>query len=540
MQEKDFNEEIKGLFFYIPKENKFIRREDLTLKVRVQIGVAATIGIWGAVTALSRKHKISRTFIYMLKETLPYNLKKLFGENVVKSGLIDKEIMVKEILSLRLVGRVTLLSISELLNMRTEYNLSKSFIAEVLDKVGYLLPCYLQDVSPDEKILIICSDEIFANGKPILISVEPLSSVILAMELSPKRDEAAWKAHFEKLKFHGFKTAYIVSDCCSAIKAAAKNTFDKLEFQPDTFHAVAHKLGKWVHSLEGSMDKAIKQEWHILDVFESAKSEKKISERIQEYEQAVEVTNAAIERYENFAFLYNCAIAELPVFDRQGYVRKRDVAEQNMKVALELMRELGHYKINEAIKSIENILEDLFYYLDRAKEIVDELNNSGVDIDILNGFYKAWQLGRNATKAKQAKRKAKYKFLHKEKLTLLEDLLEGDFVSLSQHIFKELDKAVQSSAMVETINSILRPYLNSSRNHVSQNMLNLILFYHNHRRYQQGKRKGMTPLEIFTGEKQEERWDAILWDKVKDRLPEVMYKTKEELAEAEEELAKAA
>ena len=40
------------------------------------------------------------------------------------------------------------------------------------------------------------------------------------------------------------------------------------------------------------------------------------------------------------------------------------------------------------------------------------------------------------------------------------------------------------------------------------------MFYHNHRRYVQGKRKGSTPMELLTGEKQEEDWLDLLLDKV--------------------------
>ena len=64
--------------------------------------------------------------------------------------------------------------------------------------------------------------------------------------------------------------------------------------------------------------------------------------------------------------------------------------------------------------------------------------------------------------------------------------------------------------MVECINSILRPYLNGSKNQVTQEFLNLFLFYHNHRRYHEGKRKGKNPMEWLTGKTQEEDWITLL------------------------------
>jgi len=45
-------------------------------------------------------------------------------------------------------------------------------------------------------------------------------------------------------------------------------------------------------------------------------------------------------------------------------------------------------------------------------------------------------------------------------------------------------------------------------------MLNLIMDYHNHRRYVAGKRKGKTPIEILTNKKQDKDWLELLLEKV--------------------------
>ena len=66
--------------------------------------------------------------------------------------------------------------------------------------------------------------------------------------------------------------------------------------------------------------------------------------------------------------------------------------------------------------------------------------------------------------------------------------------------------------------SILRPFLNGSKNHVSQETLNLIMFYHNHRRYMAGKRSGRTPMEILTGKKKK-GWIELLFEVVTKKDP---------------------
>ena len=88
---------------------------------------------------------------------------------------------------------------------------------------------------------------------------------------------------------------------------------------------------------------------------------------------------------------------------------------------------------------------------------------------------------------------------------------------MKEKIFKQLETIIQASSMVETINSILRPYLNNSKNQVTQNFLNLFMFYHNHRRYRAGKRKGKTPLELLTNTIQKEDWIELLTQKIESK-----------------------
>ena len=144
-----------------------------------------------------------------------------------------------------------------------------------------------------------------------------------------------------------------------------------------------------------------------------------------------------------------------------------------------------------------------------------ELESSAeIPEEVLRAFCIAWQYQKSWIKAKQAQRRNHYKAREKEELGLLEDELGDGFHELKEAVYLELDNIVQSSAMVENINSILRMYLNTTKNHVSQAMLNLFMHYHNHRRYLSGKRKGKTPMEILTGKRQQKDWLELLIEKV--------------------------
>ena len=91
-------------------------------------------------------------------------------------------------------------------------------------------------------------------------------------------------------------------------------------------------------------------------------------------------------------------------------------------------------------------------------------------------------------------------------------ILKG--LALKALVFDKLDSIVRASSLVEMVNSLLRPYLNSCKGQITQEALNLIMFYHNHRRYKSGKRQGKAPLELLTGEPLEAQWWKLLLQQV--------------------------
>ena len=92
-----------------------------------------------------------------------------------------------------------------------------------------------------------------------------------------------------------------------------------------------------------------------------------------------------------------------------------------------------------------------------------------------------------------------------------EGLLADAFDTLKALVFDKLDAIVRASSLVEMVNSRIRPYLSSCKGQITQEALNLIMFYHNHHRYKSGKRQGKAPIELLTGEPLEaEWWELVL------------------------------
>jgi hypothetical protein len=258
----------------LPQNNvKFLRRTDLTPFIRLYIAFTAltakAVGIWGTITALSKQFMISRTFIYMLAETLEETSPIIFG-NASSPTVIEKHLPFYYILSLRLEGRCSIEAISTIMK-RFDINLaSTGSISQYLTYFGSLLPETLT-ANGEIQLVVFLSDEIFSKSIPLLVTVEPISSAILRIELADTRKAEDWKKHWECLEKNGYFAVYLVSDegkgLCSAQKEALSETFR----QPDTYHAIAHQLGRWVKVLENVAYKTIEEEYDRYQKLDSAK-----------------------------------------------------------------------------------------------------------------------------------------------------------------------------------------------------------------------------------------------------------------------------
>jgi len=476
--------------------------------------MALISGSWGQITKLAKDYAISRTFVYTLQSQLYSATITTFGDSPSQIELVGKEAGIKKkaiehALLLRMTGKCSIPATSEIMKWLGLPCSSVGSISQALTQIGSSLSGNIQPQAGQALYVYLASDEVFAHSSPILISVDPISTAILKIELAESRKTDTWIEHFNQLKNSGLNILKIVSDEGIGLSSAANGL--NIDRQPDTFHAISHRLGKWVESLKNSAFAKIKEEYHHVKIFESAKTEKVLQERLDAYFKAYKESQAAIELYDNFSFLYNCILDKLNVFDNFGKPNHREQAQETIKIALDFMIGFPVKKLQKSVNTIYNTLDNLLDYMDVAKKVLYELRMSGIPEYLLNLFSLSWQCEKNQIKAKKISRNKFYKNKKLNAIALLKAILKGEFEKTKEVVYSKLDTIIQSSSIVENINSIIRNYLNNSRNHIQQSMLNLIMFYHNHRRYIAGKRKGKTPMELLTGIKQEKDWIELLF-----------------------------
>ncbi|MCI5168137.1 MAG: hypothetical protein D3903_19125 [Candidatus Electrothrix sp. GM3_4] len=140
-----------------------------------------------------------------------------------------------------------------------------------------------------------------------------------------------------------------------------------------------------------------------------------------------------------------------------------------------MIEALGKEKISKTVSGIKLVLPNLLNYFDVASEVMEKLEQLPIDHNALSSLCLAWQHHKAVIKAKKADRRKKCADRERRCLEYAEGHLQEDFEIIKERIYKELDAIVQSSAMVECINSIIRPYLNTSRGQAA--IINLTTHY---------------------------------------------------------------
>jgi hypothetical protein len=521
--------ESHGIQLLMRAGQKFIRRADLTPFIRLHIAFTVLLARqtrqWGTVTQLARQYLISRTFVYMLAVTLEQTSQIVFGEQFSPAPVVtvvnEAYLPYRYMVSLRLEGRCSLGAISTIMKRFAVENSSVGKISQTLQAIGALLPKTLCTHAGESQMVVFLSDELFAKGRPILVTAEPQSSALLCVELSDTRQWEDWQQHWECLEDNGYHAIYLVCDGGHALNKAQKEALKDIFRQPDTYHAIAHRLGGFVKRLEREGYTAIDHEdsWHKKLRLAGTAAARKTCR--QKYTNAQKKAAKKIDRYEDYAYLYRCLVEELRLFDDTGQLRDRQTAEGNMAAALELLDTLGVGYISDAVQKVRRELPDVLTYFDVAQAVVAQLETLPLEQKTLHSLCRAWQWQKHQIKAKTSKARQYCAAREQGSLEVAAASLHEDeeYEDLKEQVYRMLDQIVQSSSLVECLNSIIRPYLNTSRNHVTQELLNLVMFYHNHRRYTDGKRRGKTPMELLTGKPQEKDWLDLLFEVIEEKQP---------------------
>lgn len=481
---------------------KFTRRPDLDPQTRIEIvkDVWLHQGTYGKMTQIAQAYQISRTFLYQLSWAARYHLEELFSES--QHLVQPPEYLIEPwLLALRLEGRCSIPSISSIF---------KHFDASP-NSVGYLSQ-YLQDYGrsvsstlsmSQKKVVFYLSDEIFAIQIPILVTIDAQSTAMLKIELASDRSANTWQAHFNDLGAHRFHSVGMASDRGVGLKAGYQAACQDGFWVCDQFHEFQDLYSR-SHQLERQAYRAIAAEQEAVEKFANAKSEANLQKRLEQYERTQQACQQAIERYDQLDLLLHMLSEALHLCSDVGQLRTVEGVRSDLTLILDLIEEIDDDQLPKLLKPIRSHLDDILVPF-RQVELIHANLVELMPEPIVDALVLAWHHDHLSYQS-HGKKKSYNRRERDDWLSFSEGILDEQFDEFKSLVFEKLDSGVKASSLVEMVNSLIRPYLNNFKGQITQETLNLIMFYHNHRRYKGGKRQGKAPIELLTGETFEGDW----------------------------------
>jgi hypothetical protein len=485
---------------------KFIRRHDLTPHTRIEMVKLAWLhqGIYGKMTQIAQEYHISRTFLYQLMWAANLQLETLFSDQ--QPHVQDAQLLFEPfILLLRLEGKCSIPSLSSILKYFQYQPNSVGYLSECFQHYGRALPSTL--AMAEHTVVFYLSDEIFARHQPILVTIEAQSTAILKIQLASERSAETWKAHFDDLGAHRFHSIGMASDRGLGLVAGYHAACPDARWVCDRFHEFQDLFDRR-RQLERKAYAAIAKEDEAAHTFHHAKSEAHLHKRLQRYEHAHHACEQAMARYDQLDLLLHLLRDALHLCSPFGRLRTVAGVRSELTLLLSLIAEIEDAVLPKLLQPIRSHLDEILAPFAQAEsihaELLDRIPQSTLDALVL-----AWHHEHLSYQC-QAKHKRYHQYESQQWLDFAEGLLDNQFELLKAVVFEKLDAIVQASSLVELVNSFIRPYLNNSKGQITQETLNLIMFYHNHRRYKSGKRQGKAPIELLTGEALEADWVELL------------------------------
>jgi hypothetical protein len=485
---------------------KFTRRPDLDPQTRIHIVMLAWLhqGVYGKMTQIAQTYQISRTFLYQLLLMANLRLETLFSDEKLLFQK-DHRHLEQLLLLLRLEGKCSLLSISSILKALQYHPNSLGYLSQFFHSAGQMLPSTL--VMSSKKLVFYLSDEIFAIHAPILVTIDARSTAILKIELASDRSAETWKAHFEALESHHFFSLGMASDRGKGVVAGYQAACDMALWVADYFHEF-RDLFEVLHQLERKAYAAMNKEYDAARTFANAKSEANLQKRLQQYEIAHDACEQVIMLYDQLDLLLDLLREALHLCSPHGKLRTPEGVRSELTLLFDMIEALDGAAITQTLKPIRNHLDDILLPFKQAEAIAAELRLV-VPHEALDFLVLAWHHDHLSSQS-GSKQKRYHQRQRDFWLVCADALLDDAFDTLKALVFDKLDSIVRASSLVEMVNSLIRPYLSSCKGQITQETLNLIMFYHNHRRYKSGKRQGKAPIELLTGKPLEAPWWELL------------------------------
>lgn len=476
---------------------------------------------------LSETYEVSRPTLYAIGEKartgfLPPPVRAEVAAPVSQLGVSQKTVTVtpnrvkRTVLSLILPGGVAERPIGDCLETAFDEGRSPGFMSKLLHEAGQRAGEILAQV--DHSVLgpvIQVRDELFVGREPILLMVEPKSLAITGLYATADRDADSWGCVLLFTQDRRVQIKGLAEDGCIPYDASCRAAKLDAAIQKDTWHPL-EDVRKVIRDVER-------------EAFQKMKTAANLEKRLRKaWDEAVFDTWAALEEQITslleqsscLRFWRDCLWDAVELVDwRSGEIRDRAINQWLADETLKGIRQLPHPRIQKLAEPLAAQLPEMLTFLDAIAHPLThwQAKTQPLFPDPLSATHfqaavaRLWRL-EHALRNGQ-KHFAKAALEAQQRLTLW---LE-EYPQLQPHaenLLSLLEAVVRTSSAAETINSVLRPYLDRRRECTDlvsrQCFLNLFALWFNMHKFDRGPRRGKSPYELAGIDLGTDDWLSLL------------------------------
>jgi hypothetical protein len=341
-------------------------------------------------------------------------------------------------------------------------------------------------------ILVGCLDEIFFQGRPVLVAVEPVSMVWFLGGRVTDRSGPTWLKALQPWT----ALEYVVADAGRGLQSG----IEKWQQERRVAEQTVPENGLDVFHTTQEAQRVLRQHWHRVErLWEEAEAAEAAARRAGQQGQdrrgpAARVRRvweraiAAFQAYERGEASWALARPALAVFRPGGQLNDREWAQQQITAALLLLGGRDWSKVRGFLETPESLR-----FLDRLHR---QLEQAEPDAALREELVRLWWLRRQRPRARAVGAAGGSGHVAHLVQAVVCRNLSATWAAAYRRVSQVLRQTVRASSAVECMNSVLRMHQGRHRT-LTQGLLDLKRLYWNSRPFREGKRKGRSPYELL-------------------------------------------
>lgn len=447
------------------------------------------IGGRQTIADLSRHFQCSRTTVYEQKNRALQAAASAFEEADGQTLLtlsVTKSVLHKMVVALFLVCRSSYRGIMFFLESILGYSLSLGSVFNILDAAAGKATS-INDAYDLSAIKSSAADELFHRNQPLLGVVDIDSRFCALLAKAPDRDHETWGIHLLYLQAHGYAPVTSIVDSAKGLIKGHEDILPKTVLRHDHFHFIRDlkDCSRFLKNEVASTVTGTLKLWQRAEKERNAEKKKAcalaLSCALTELNE-LEQTQATFQTLSGWL---QHDILQLAGHSPEERARLYDfIVDEMTGLASRHPHRIGaivtslHHR-RDALLAVAHALNDQFAQLAQRYQVA---------------LPALWQVCYTARYGIDSSH-------YHDQSFALEGTIGDRYEEIEDAVLAILENTHRCSAMVENLNSRVRPYLDE-RKSVSQKTLGLIQFYLNHKPFMRSRHARLvnkTPAEAMTG-----------------------------------------